>query len=113
MLKKIEGYIQPSRLAPLKNARVKAGVSGMSVSSVQGFGRQHGYRADEEHGKEAKFVEKTKIEIVVDEEEVDRIVDIIIDLARTGTVGAGKIFVLPVEEAARIGTGEVGTGAIH
>ena len=113
MLKKIEGYVQPSRLAPLKNALVKAGVSGMSVSSVRGFGRQHGYRADEERGEEAKFVEKTKIEIVVDEEEVDRIVDIIIDLARTGTVGAGKIFVLPVEEAVRIGTGEAGTGAIH
>ena len=113
MLKKIEGYIQQSKLEPLKDALTRAGVSGMTVYPVLGFGRQLGYKAGEETGQSAKFLEKTKIEIVVDEDDLDKVVQIIINLAQTGTVGAGKIFILPVEDAIRIGTREVGTAAIH
>jgi nitrogen regulatory protein P-II 1 len=113
MMKKIEGYVQPSKLDGLKDALLAAGISGMTVYPVRGFGSQLGYRAGEERGKEARFLDKTKLEIVVDEEQVEQVVQIIIDLARTGTVGAGKIFVSPVEDAVRIGTGEAGTGALH
>jgi len=113
MLKKIEGFIQPSKLEGLKEALVEAGVLGMSVSEVLGFGRQLGYREDEARGEEIKFLRKMKIEIVVEEDLVDRVVQIIIDFAQTGSVGSGKIFVLPCEDAIRIGTREVGSAAIH
>lgn len=113
MIKKIEGYIQPSKLDALKDALVEVGITGMSISQVQGFGRQRGYHQGEEKASKAKFLEKTKIEIVVDEEIVEDIVQIIMDMARTGNIGAGKIFVLPVEDAIRIGSGEVGSAAIH
>jgi nitrogen regulatory protein P-II 1 len=113
MMKKIEGYIQPSKLDGLKDALIAAGITGMTVYPVQGFGRQLGYRSGEPPSPQAKFLDKMKVEIVVDEDDVDKIVQIIIDLARNGAVGAGKVFVLPVEDAVRIGTGEVGTGAIH
>jgi len=113
MLKKIEGYIQPSRLEPLKDALTAAGVSGMTVYPVQGFGRQLGYKDGESSGPKAKFLDKMKIEIVVDEAQVDKIVQIIIHLAQTGSIGAGKIFVSPVEDAIRIGTREVGMTAIY
>ena len=113
MMKKIEGFIQPSKLDDLKRALVEAGITGMSVSNVLGFGRQLGYREGEERGEEARLLEKMKIEIVVDEEVVDRVVQIIIDFAQTGSVGAGKIFVLPCEDAIRVGTREVGSAALH
>ena len=113
MMKKIEGYVQPSKLDGLKDALIEAGITGMTVYPVQGFGRQRGYRDGETPGARAKFLEKMKIEIVVDEEQVEKILQIIMDFAQTGTVGAGKIFVLPVEDAVRVGTGEMGTAAIH
>jgi len=116
MLKKIEGYIQPSRLEPLKDALTEAGVSGMTVYPVQGFGRQLGYRAGEDGSSgraKAKFTDKMKLEIVVDEAQTDQIVQIIIDLAQTGSIGAGKVFVSPIEDAVRIGTREVGRAALH
>ena len=112
-MKKIEAYIQPSKLDDLKSALVKAGISGMSVSEVLGFGRQLGYVADEQRGPEPKLLRKMKLEIVVDEDIVDRIVQLVIDFAQTGHIGAGKVFVLPVEDAVRIGTREVGSAAIH
>jgi len=88
-------------------------VSGMTVYPVQGFGRQLGYKDGESSGPKAKFLDKMKIEIVVDEAQVDKIVQIIIHLAQTGSIGAGKIFVSPVEDAIRIGTREVGMTAIY
>jgi len=113
MLKKIECYIQPSTLEPLTRALVQLGVDGMSVTEVRGFGRQRGYTTAEESSKgEVRFLPKLKLEIVVMEGMVERTVAIITKLARTGTVGAGKIFVLPVEDAVRIGSGEVGYTAI-
>ena len=118
MLKKIECYIQPFKLEPLTHALVEMGVDGMSVTEAKGFGRQHGYV--DENGREVppkdkeeiKFRPKLKLEIVVSEEIVDRAVQLIVKLARTGSVGAGKIFIVSVEDAVRIGTGEVGYAAI-
>lgn len=107
MLKKIECFIQPSRLDKIKDALIEAGVDGMSVSEVKGFGRQRGHVNGGKPSSEVKFRPKTKIEIIVDEA-----TNLIVKLARTGKIGAGKIFVLPVENAIRIRTSEAGKAAI-
>lgn len=115
MLKKIECYIQPFKLEPLTEALVQAGVEGMSVTEIKGFGRQRGHLSGEGSGTPAthvRFRDKLKLEIIVPEERVDATVDMIVGLARTGDVGAGKVFVVPVEDAVRVGTGEVGYAAI-
>ena len=119
MLKKIECYIQPFKLDSLTHALVELGVDGMSVTEVRGFGRQRGFTEKNAAGgraerpvEEVRFLPKLKLEIVVTEDMVDRTVELIVRLARTGTVGAGKIFVAPVEDAIRIGTGEVGYTAV-
>ena len=116
MLRKIECYIQPFKLEPLTQALVELGVDGVSVTEVRGFGRQRGqavkHRGQAVSVPEIKFLTKLKIEIVVPEDMVDAAVVLITKLARTGTVGAGKIFILPVEDAIRIGTGEAGHTAI-
>lgn len=113
MLKKIECFIQPSRLDSIKDALFNAGAEGLSVTDVRGVGRQRGYTQEEKPKKEVKFLPKTKLEIVVDEEMVDDMIALIRKLAQTGTIGAGKIFVVPVEDAVRISTEEVGKSAIH
>lgn len=117
MLRKIECYIQPSKLEPLTRALVEAGVDGMSVSEIKGFGRQRGHVPQDAEGGDAaaepRFLPKLKLEIVVGEETVDETVQLIVKLARTGTVGAGKIFVVPVEDAIRVGTGETGYPAVE
>ena len=118
MLKKIECYIQPFKLEPLTRALVKIGVDGMSVTEVRGFGRQRGFSDENSEAgaasssEEIQFREKLKLAIVVPEEMLDQAVECIVKLARTGKVGAGKIFVVPVEDAIRVGTGEVGYAAI-
>lgn len=113
MLRKIECFIQPQKLEGLKDALVDAGVEGMSVIECRGFGRQFGYAPEENHAEQVKFRDKLKLEIVVDEEVVEDTIDVIKRMARTGTIGAGKIFVVPVEDAVRISTEEVGRSAIH
>ncbi len=113
MLRKIECYIQPSKLDEIKDALIDAGVDGMSVSEVQGFGRQRGHLNGEAPDKGVKFRPKIKLEIVVDEEIVDDITKLIVRLARTGKIGAGKIFIIPVEDAVRIRTSESGKSAIY
>ena len=113
MLKMVECFVQPSKLDLLKQALLDVGVEGMSISEAQGFGRQRGYAEDEVATQEVKFRRKLKLEIVVSEEIVHDVVSLIMELARTGTVGAGKIFVLPVEDAIRIGTGETGRSALY
>ncbi len=113
MLKKIECFIQPSRLEALKDALIEAGVGGMTVTDVRGFGRQRGQREDEAPAPEVRFLQKTKIEIVVEEEIVDAVLDLIKTAARTGTIGAGKAFVLPVEDALRVSTSETGKRALN
>ncbi len=113
MLRKIECFIQPSKLDQIKDALIEAGVDGMSVSEVKGFGRQRGRLNGDAPSNEVKFRPKTKIEIVVDEEIVDEVTTLIVKLARTGKIGAGKIFVIPVEDAIRIRTSEAGKAAIY
>lgn len=108
-MKKIEAFIKPYVLEEVKRALTEAGVKGMSVSEVRGFGRQKGhtelYRGSE---YQVDFLPKVKIEVVVPESLADAVVEAITKSARTGKIGDGKIFVLPVEKALRIRTGESG-----
>lgn len=112
-MKKIEAIIKPFKLDDVKEALRDLGLKGMTVSEVKGFGRQKGhteiYRGAE---YEIEFVPKVKIEIVVDDEMVERAVDAIVESAKTGKIGDGKIFILPAEDVIRIRTGERGSGAI-
>jgi len=112
-MKKIEAYIKPFKLDDVKSALMEIGVKGISVSEVRGFGRQKGH-TELYRGSEYKvdFLPKSKLEIVTRDEMVDEIIDVISKVARTGQVGDGKIFVLPVEDAIRIRTGESGDGGI-
>lgn len=112
-MKKIEAIIQPFRLDEVKEALNAAGISGMTVYQVKGFGRQKGHK-EVYRGAEytVDFLPKIKIEVIVEAEQVKKIVETIITSARTGKIGDGKIFVFPVEEAVRIRTGEEGKDAI-
>ena len=112
-MKKIEAYIKPFKLDDVKAALMELGVRGMSVSEIRGFGRQKGH-TELYRGSEYKvdFLPKTKLEIVVTDEMVEEAIEVIQKVARTGQVGDGKIFVLPVEDAVRIRTGESGDGAL-
>jgi nitrogen regulatory protein P-II 1 len=106
-MKKIEAIIRPFKLDEVKIALVNAGIVGMTVSEVRGFGRQKG-QTERYRGSEytVEFLQKLKIEIVVEENQVDLVVEKIISAARTGEIGDGKIFVTPVDEIIRIRTGE-------
>jgi nitrogen regulatory protein P-II 1 len=112
MLKKIECFIQPFKLDAVKDSLIDIGVEGITISKVEGFGRQRGYRQGEKPDKDVKFLPKIKLEIVVDEEIVDNVTKTIVKLVATGKFGSGKIFVLPVEDAVRIRTKEQGISAI-
>jgi nitrogen regulatory protein PII len=113
MLRKIECFIQPSKLDKIKDALIEAGVDGMSVSEVEGFGRQRGQLNGDTPQEKVSFRPKIKLEIVVDEEIVDEVTSLIVKLARTGKIGAGKVFIIPVEDAIRIRTSEAGKAAIY
>ena len=112
-VKKIEAFIKPFKLDQVKDALTEMGLVGMSVGEFRGFGRQRGhsefYRGSE---YQVDFLPKLKIELVVSEDEVDRAIEAILRAARTDEVGDGKIFVLPIEEAIRIRTGETGSQAL-
>jgi len=112
-MKKIEAIIKPFKLDEVKEALAEVGIEGMTVSDVKGFGRTGGKR-EVYRGAEyiVDFVPKTKLEIVVKEEQVRIVVEAIERAARTGRIGDGKIFVLPVEHALRIRTGETGPDAV-
>ncbi len=112
-MKKIEAYIKPFKLDDVKAALMEIGVRGMSVTEVRGFGRQKGH-TELYRGSEYKvdFLPKTKLEIVVPDDKVEQVIDVVQKTARTGQVGDGKIFVIPVEDAVRIRTGESGEGAL-
>ena len=112
MLKKIECFIQPFKLEAIKDALLETGVEGITISNVEGFGKQRGYIEGEKRNKKVKFLPKIKLEIVVDEEIIDNVVQKIVKLAATGKIGAGKIFILSVEDAIRIRTKESGIAAI-
>lgn len=112
-MKKIEAIIRPFKLEDVKIALVNAGIVGMTVSEVRGFGRQKG-QVERYRGSEftVEFLQKLKLEIVVDDERVDTVVNAIQDAARTGEIGDGKIFISPVESVIRIRTGDRDSTAI-
>jgi nitrogen regulatory protein P-II 1 len=112
-MKKIETVIKPFKLDEVKDALNALGISGMTISEVKGFGRQRGHREIYRGAEyQTDFVPKVKIDIVVDEEMADKVVATICETANTGKVGDGKIFVLPMDGAIRIRTGEIGKDAI-
>ncbi|UCF04900.1 MAG: P-II family nitrogen regulator [bacterium] len=108
-MKKIEAYIKPFKLDEVKEALMEIDISGMSVTEIKGFGRQKGhkelYRGSE---YQVDFLPKLKIELVLRDEDIERAVRAIIDSAKTGQIGDGKIFISTVEDAVRIRTGESG-----
>ncbi|HEU5068760.1 MAG TPA: P-II family nitrogen regulator [Sphingomicrobium sp.] len=112
-MKKIEAVIKPFKLDDVKDALHDAGVSGMTVTEVKGFGRQKGH-TELYRGAEyvIDFLPKVKVEIVVEDNLVDNVVEAITEAARTGRIGDGKIFVSPIDEAVRIRTGDKGPDAI-
>jgi nitrogen regulatory protein P-II 1 len=112
-MKKVEAIIRPFKLDEVKIALVNAGIVGMTVSEVRGFGRQKG-QTERYRGSEytVEFLQKLKVEIVVEDDQVDIVVEKIISAARTGEIGDGKIFISPVEKIVRIRTGEVNLEAI-
>jgi nitrogen regulatory protein P-II 1 len=113
VMKKIEAFIKPFKLDDVKSALMEIGVKGLTVSEVKGFGRQKGhtelYRGSEYR---VDFLPKSKLELIVADDEVDRVVETIVKVAKTGSIGDGKIFILPVEDAIRIRTGESGDGVL-
>ncbi|MFN2487889.1 MAG: P-II family nitrogen regulator [Acidimicrobiia bacterium] len=112
-MKLVIAYIKPFKLEEVKDALKGVGVSGMSVGEIRGFGRQSG-QTEVYRGAEYKveFVPKTRVELAVDDQDVDRVVSAIETVARTGDIGDGKIIVLPIESILRIRTGERGVYAI-
>lgn len=112
-MKKIEAIIKPFKVDAVKEAVREIGVSGMTITEVKGYGRQKGH-TEIYRGAEyvVDFIPKVKIEIVVDSSLVDRIVEVIREAAHTGKIGDGKIFVLPIEDAIRVRTGEKGSEAL-
>ena len=112
-MKSITAIVKPFRLDDVKEALKSADVAGITVSEVQGFGRQAGhtevYRGAE---YQVDFVPKVRLEVVVDDGDVERIAGVITEAARTGKIGDGKIWVSPVESLVRIRTGEMGTDAL-
>ncbi len=112
-MRKVEAIIKPSKLDDVKEALQKLGIQGMTVSEVKGFGRQKGH-TELYRGAEyvVDFLPKIKLEIAVRADMVDKVVQAIVEAANTGRIGDGKIFVLPMEEAIRIRTGERGPDAV-
>ena len=112
-MKKIEAIIKPFKLDDLKNELHELGVHGMTVVEVRGFGRQKGH-TEIYRGAEyvVDFIPKIKVETVVSDEMVDQVVETIMNTVRTGKIGDGKIFVLPVEKVRRIRTGETDNEAL-
>ena len=112
-MKKIEAVIKPFKLDDVKEALHELGVVGMTVTEVRGFGRQKGhtelYRGSE---YTIDFLPKVKVEVVVPDALVDKVVSVVCGAAKTGSIGDGKVFVLPIGEAIRIRTGETGESAI-
>jgi len=112
-MKKIEAIIKPFKLDDVKDAVLKLGVSGITITEVKGFGRQKGHK-EIYRGAEyvVDFLPKIRIEVVVETDMVARVVEVIKENAYTGEIGDGKIFILPVEKAVRIRTGEEDLDAI-
>jgi nitrogen regulatory protein P-II 1 len=112
-MKKIEAIIKPFKLDEVREALSEVGVTGLTVTEVKGFGRQKGH-TELYRGAEyvVDFLPKIKVELVVAEDTVEAAIEAIIKAARTGKIGDGKIFVMPVDQIVRIRTGETDTAAI-
>lgn len=112
-MKKIEAIIKPFKLDEVKDALNDIGLTGMTITEVKGFGRQRGHK-EIYRGAEytTDFVPKIKIDIVVNDDLAEKVIATIKEVANSGKVGDGKIFILPMEEAIRIRTGESGVSAI-
>ena len=113
MLHLVTAVIKPHKLDEVKDALKEAGVQGLTVSEVRGFGRQSGH-TETYRGAEYKvdFVPKLKLEVVVETDEAEKVATVIADAARTGSIGDGKIWLAPLDRAVRIRTGEIGVEAI-
>ncbi|MFA9374232.1 P-II family nitrogen regulator [Poseidonibacter sp.] len=112
-MKKIEAVIKPFKLEDVKDALTEAGITGMTVSDVKGYGRQQGH-SELYRGAEyvVDFLPKIKLELIVSDEDVDSTINLIIESAKTGKIGDGKIFVSSIEKIVRIRTGEEDEEAI-
>ncbi|MGD0844200.1 MAG: P-II family nitrogen regulator [Geobacteraceae bacterium] len=112
-MKLVEAIIKPFKLDEVKDALNEVGIEGITVSEVKGFGRQKGH-TELYRGAEyvVDFIPKVKLEIAVNDDLVAKVVETIVNTAKTGRIGDGKIFILPLEEAVRIRTGEKGNEAI-
>ena len=112
-MKRVSAIVRPEKLEPLKQALFAANISGMTIAQVMGCGNQHGW-AEYYRGTEVllNMIPKVKFELVVSDEDTERIVDLICKTAHTGEVGDGKVFITPVEDVVRIRTHEHGEKAI-
>ena len=112
-MKKIEAIIKPFKLDEVKEALNSLGIKGMTVTEVKGYGRQKAH-TEIYRGAEyvVDFIPKVKMDVVVDDEQVDQVIDTILKVARTGKIGDGKIFVFDLEQVVRIRTGETGDDAL-
>ncbi len=112
-MKLVTAIVKPFRLDDVRNALSEVGIQGMTVSEVKGFGRQRGH-TELYRGAEyvVDFLPKAKIEVAVSDDDVERVVEAIVDAAKTGKVGDGKIFVTNIEKVWRIRTGETGDSAL-
>ena len=112
-MKKIEAIIRPFKLEDVKVALVNAGIIGMTVSEVRGFGRQKG-QVERYRGSEftVEFLQKLKVEVVVENEKVSSVIEAIAEAAKTGEIGDGKIFISSIDSVVRIRTGEIDKDAL-
>lgn len=112
-MKKIEAIIRPFKLDEVKEALSEEGIRGLTISEVRGYGRQKGH-TETYRGSEYRieFVPKIKVEIVLEDDKVERVVDIILKTAKTGQVGDGKIFISDIQDVIRIRTEESGSAAL-
>ncbi|MEJ6584796.1 MAG: P-II family nitrogen regulator [Synechococcus sp. ArSW.bin.68] len=112
-MKKVEAVIRPFKLEDVKLALVNAGIVGMTVSEVRGFGRQKG-QVERYRGSEftVEFLQKLKVEVVIDDDRLDAVIDAIAEAAKTGEIGDGKIFVSSVDTVVRIRTGDRDSSAL-
>ena len=112
-MKKIEAIIRPFKLDDVKVALVNAGIIGMTVSEVRGFGRQKG-QVERYRGSEftVEFLQKLKVEVVVDNDKVNSVIEAIREAAKTGEIGDGKIFITPIDSVVRIRTGDLDENAL-
>lgn len=112
-MKRIAAVVRPEKLEPLKEALFQAKISGMTIYQVHGCGNQHGWK-EYFRGSEVflNMIPKVKFEIIVEDSRVDEIVDVIVDVARTGEIGDGKIFISSIDSVVRVRTGEKDEAAV-